>query len=286
MDVLLLVNPSAGQGEHATDELRQAVESAGHTVEIGSAKRARVQQALEHPRELVAVAGGDGTVGRAIKALAGRDIPLAILPLGTANNIATSLGIRGTPGELASHWATAKRRRVDVGTVRGPWGETQFVESVGVGLLGQLIAPEVGDEIDNTDAARETARQLARAMPATRWRVEIDGEDLSGDYLLLEAMNIRCAGPNLRLADHARAGDGRLEIVLATETERATLVALTDAFGTSRAFLPTRSARRFSIWSEPDDLHVDDAHGGQLAEWRGRARIDVELGHDGVDILV
>ncbi|HEU4587214.1 MAG TPA: diacylglycerol kinase family protein [Gemmatimonadales bacterium] len=286
MEVLLLVNPSAGQGDHAADDLREAIESAGHSVVVHSAKRKQLQQALEDPRELVVVAGGDGTVGRAIAALAGCGVPLAILPFGTANNIATSLGIRGTPAELAARWPHAPRRRVDVGTARGPWGETRFVESVGVGLLSRLIAPEVGDEIDNTALARETARRLARTMVATRCRVELDGEDLSGEYLLLEAMNIRCAGPNLWLADHAHLGDGQLEVVIATEKERTTLVALADAFGTSRPFLPHRPARRFSIWCEPDDLHVDDEHGGQLDEWRGLARVDVELGHRGVDVLV
>ncbi len=286
MDVTLLLNPRAGQGEHEADELRRAIEAAGHRVDIHGSKGAELQQALEHPRELVVAAGGDGTVGRVIKALAGRGIPLAILPLGTANNIASSLGIRGGPADLAARWATTTVRRVDVGVARGPWGETRFVESVGVGLLGHLIHPEVGDELDDAAEARTAARRLARALPATHRRAELDGEDRSGEYLLLEAMNIRCAGPNLWLADQARTGDGQLEIVMATETERATLVALADAFGTSRAFLPTQRAQRLRVWCEPDELHVDDQHGGKLGEWRGLAPVDIQLTDAGVDIVL
>jgi diacylglycerol kinase family enzyme len=286
MDVTLLLKASAGRGAHSADELRRVVAAAGHRVEIWSAKGEELRRALEHPRELVVVAGGDGTVGRVSKALAGRGVPLAILPLGTANNIATSLGICGTPAELARRWASAARLRVDVGSARGPWGEARFIESVGVGLLGKLLAPEVGDEIEDTEVARETARHLARSMPAAYHRVELDGEDLSGEYLLLEAMNIRCAGPNLWLADHARADDGRLEIVLAKESDRATLVALADAFASSPALLPTLSGRRLRIWCEPEDLHIDDRHGRALSEGHDLAQVDVELTEQGVDFLV
>jgi diacylglycerol kinase family enzyme len=286
MNVTLLLNRSTARRTRDVDALLATVEAAGHNANAYLAKGEDLERGLERSSDLVAVAGGDGTVGRVIKALAGRSVTLAILPYGTANNIATSLGIRGTPAELVPRWTTATCRRVDVGSARGPWGEIPFVESVGIGLLGHLISPEIGDDLEDTAAARNEARRLARSMRAVSRRVELDGEDLSGEFLLLEAMNIRCAGPNLWLADRARAGDGRLEIVSAGESERATLVALADAFGTSRATLPTRSGRRLRLWCELQELHVDDRHGPDLHDGEGLVQVDVELTDAGVDILV
>jgi diacylglycerol kinase family enzyme len=220
-----------------------------------------------------------------MKALAGGPVPMAILPTGTANNIATSLGILGDPATLALSWARGEIRQVDVGTARGPWGETRFVESVGVGLLAHLITPAVGDQLDGTDAARAEARRAARTLPARDRRVELDGRDLSGPYLLLEAMNIRCAGPNLWLAEHARAGDGRLEVVRALERDRAGLVALADTFGTSRAALPTERGTRLRFWCTAEELHVDDEHGTALGEWTGDAEVEVWLSESTVSVL-
>jgi diacylglycerol kinase family enzyme len=283
--VTLVLNPGAGKGATSPEELRRAIEAAGHQVEVREAKKRKVAKALDDPGDLLVVAGGDGTVGRVMKALAGRGVTMTILPTGTANNIATSLGIRGDPGALAARWERLPPRRVDVGTVRGPWGESRFVESVGIGLLGELIHPEVGDDIEGTDEARTEARRLARTLAAPFRRVELDGEDRSANYLLLEAMNIRCAGPNLWLADHARVGDGKLEIVRALERDRQSLVALADAFGTSRATLATEQAKRLRLWCEMDELHVDDEHGSELGEWEGAKAVDVMLNGEWVEVI-
>ena len=285
MRVTLILNPGAGKGSTPPGELERVIRAAGHEVEVRETKKKGIGRALRDPGELVAVAGGDGTVGRAMKLLAGTEVTMTILPTGTANNIATSLGLRGEPERLAKSWDKLKVRKVDVGRVTGPWGESRFVESVGIGLLGELIHPEVGDDIESTDEARTEARRLARTLPAPFRRVELDGEDRSANYLLLEAMNIRCAGPKLWLADHARVGDGKLEIVRAVESDRQALVALADAFGTSRATLSTQQAKRLRLWCEAEELHVDDEHGTELGGWTGQEAVEVALDGTWVGVL-
>jgi diacylglycerol kinase (ATP) len=285
MDVSLVLNPDAGRGTIPPEELRRAVESVGHRVSLRPIRTGDMAEAVRDPGDLVVVAGGDGTVGRAMKAMAGSPVPLAILPTGTANNIATSLGIRGDPHRIAASWAGCEIRPVDIGTAEGPWGETRFVESVGIGLLGHLIGPDVGDDLEGTDEARAEARRAARTLRPLQRRVELDGRDLTGGYLLLEAMNIRCAGPNLWLAGHARSGDGKLEIVRALERDRSSLVALADTFGTSRSTLATERGSRLTIWCRPDELHVDDEHGTALGDWAGEAPVTVSLGAARVGVL-
>jgi diacylglycerol kinase (ATP) len=286
MKVTLLVNPSAGDGDHSADALRRQIESAGYRVEVGSTKGEGLTQVLERADGLVVVAGGDGTVGRVIKALVGTKLPLAILPLGTANNIAASLGIHGTVEELVARWATASGVHVDVGSVRGPWGETAFVESIGVGLLARLISPAVGDRLDDVEQARDAAYHLAHSTPLKHWRVELDGKDFSGEYLLIEAMNIRCAGPNICFAVRAEPGGGRLEVVFAGERERTTLQALVRDEKTADTVLLPHAGHHLRMWCERDELHVDDVHGGDLCEGRGLMQVDVALTGCGVDILI
>jgi hypothetical protein len=274
MNVTLLVNTSAGEGTHSKRELRRTLEAAGHRVELGGRKGKKLRRALGAPGDLVVAAGGDGTVGRILKALAGRGVPLAILPLGTANNVATSLGVRGSPEELVAGWPAARRTLVRV------------IESVGVGLLARLMSPSLDRGIRDVEDARARTDRLIRALPLTRWRLELDGQDLSGDYLLVEAMNIRCVGPNLCVAQRAEPGDGRLEVVLAGGEDRATLRSLTGGAPEFGSALLPRSGRRLTVWCRRKELHVDHTYGKDLRAPRGLMRVDVELSGLGVEVLV
>jgi diacylglycerol kinase family enzyme len=286
MDVTLLVNSSAGKGDHTRGGLRRMLEAAGHRVETGGRKGKRLRRVLENPGDLVVAAGGDGTVGRIMKALAGTDVPLAILPLGTANNIATSLGIRGAPDELVARWPDGGRLRVEVGTVRGPWGESRFIESVGLGLLARMMSPTVDRGIRDVEDARARLHRLVRTLPLTRWRLELDGQDLSGDYLLVEAMNVRCAGPNLCVAKRGGPTDGRLELVVAGEEDRAALRSHGSGAAALGSVLLRRTGHRLTMWCKRKDLHVDHTYGKDLRAPRGLMRVDVELSDLGVDVLV
>ena len=153
-------------------------------------------------------------------------------------------------------------------------------------MLARLITPAVKRGIEDLEQARHEACRLAGSMPVTHWRVELDGRDMSGDYLLIEAMNIRCVGPNLCFAVHAQPGDGQVEVVLAGERERAALQAIARDELAENAVLRPHSGRRLRIWCERDDLHVDDIYGRALYEGQELMQIDVELTGRGVDILI
>jgi len=66
---------------------------------------------------------------------------IAILPLGTANNIAKTIGLLDMSlTDSIAGWTTACRMKYDVGIARGPWGSTFFLEGVGVGLFTENMA--------------------------------------------------------------------------------------------------------------------------------------------------
>jgi diacylglycerol kinase (ATP) len=109
-------------------------------------------------------------------------------------------------------------------------------------------------------AARGVARFVER-HPARYHVVRASGEDLSGEYLAVEAMNIREIGPRLQLAPHADPGDGLLDLVLVPAERRAELVDYLASLGAPGTFPPVITRRVTSVelsWSTADG-HVDDS---------------------------
>src|SRR5581483_5040251 len=133
----LVHNPTAGQGRHSSAELKALLKQAGFRVAYVHAKKKQQMKKLRRARGLIVAAGGDGTVHRVARAVAGRGKTVAIIPLGTANNIARSLGVHGTPGELVAGLSRAKERVIDVGIAKGPWGKRVFMEGMGGGLFAE-----------------------------------------------------------------------------------------------------------------------------------------------------
>jgi undecaprenyl-diphosphatase len=102
----------------------------------------RARGAVAAGARMVVAAGGDGTVRACAQALAGTQVPLAIVPLGTANLAARALGIPpGTRGALAAAFG-GHERRIDLATA-GPGdaaGPLTFAAMAGIGLDAQVVA--------------------------------------------------------------------------------------------------------------------------------------------------
>ena len=273
MKITLIHNPEAGKDDHPSgEELTRLIESAGHTVRYHSCKRAEWREALHEPADLIAIAGGDGIVGTTATELVGRSVPATILPLGTANNIAGSLDLRGRELEgLIAGWKDARRVRLDVGVASGPWGSTYFIEGLGMGAftetMSRLDARKNVDlaHHDDTDKKIESVLHImkirlegARPLPL---KLRLDGIELTGEYVLLEAMNIRSIGPNLELAPDADPGDGMFDVVLAGPDEKeqfADYLARRIAGKTGPLRLSSRRVRQMRIESDEVRVHIDD----------------------------
>jgi len=251
-------------------ELLRRLRDAGHEAVYASTEAASLSRALKSGPDVVLAAGGDGTVGAVARLMAAstRDVPLAILPVGTANNLARSLGVHGTVDEIVSGLDSEARRMLDVATAKAPWGTVRFVESAGVGLFAAMLRDAERDEdvpaaapgAERPDRGARFRRVLSRARPR-HWRIDADGEDLSGTYLLAAAMNIAYVGPGLALAPAADAGDGYLDLLLVGEEDRETLGSYLSGFthGEEGSLtIPTRRVKRARLeWSAAQG-HVDD----------------------------
>jgi diacylglycerol kinase family enzyme len=269
--VTLVHNPGAGSREDGDEaHLLRLLREAGHDVHAVSAKDPAWKDALDRPAEVVAVAGGDGTIARVAKAMAGRAVPVAPLPAGTANNISRTLGLVGRHWEeLVRAWPEARRVKLDVGIARGPWGERRFIEGVGVGLFAHLLSDD--DPERKLAQQKPPAERVAHALDMLRRRAEsctplrlegrVDGEPVSGSFLLAEVLNLPYVGPNLFLAPDSRPGDGSFDIVIVTEAERDRLASYLRAWQDNRerlAVLPSRRAKRLELQWSGFDLHIDD----------------------------
>jgi diacylglycerol kinase (ATP) len=267
MRISLLYNEDAGDGLSAR-ELGRMIERAGHKVIHELEDEADLQEVLEDAPDLVVAGGGDGTVWRAVSALLGHDVPLAILPLGTANNVARSLGVTGSVEEAIAGWSHATRRRFDHGMAVGSWGERRFIEGIGSGLVTSGI--RAMDREPPPDHDEDAEEKLARAvrryrdvlseLRPRRWTIKMDDVRMEGEFLLVEVLNIRSVGPNLVLAPDADPFDGCFDVVIAGEEQREEMDCYLEARiagQETRLSLPLWRARGVDItgW---EDMHVDD----------------------------
>lgn len=261
MRVAVLCNERAGRGT-APARIRAAIERQGHSVTTLVACVAGAGALLERPVDLVVAAGGDGTVAAAARAVRGRGTPLAVLPLGTANNIARSLNRLEPLDVLIDHWRRARVRYADMGVARGPWGERPFVESFGGGLVTSSIVAIDAAGIDSTSPPERRIEQavsafhqvLSRLTPS-RWRLRMDGRRLEDDCLLVEVLNIRSVGPNFVVAPMADPFDGLFTVAVATESDRE---ALASAVAPRRRSSPAtwrRSAETAARRPASDSIH-------------------------------
>jgi diacylglycerol kinase (ATP) len=173
------------------------------------------RQALKQGADVIFVWGGDGTVQRCIDALAGTDAAIAILPAGTANLLATNLGI--PTGDLAAAVHVGlhgDRRPLDTGSVNGE----HFAVMAGAGLDARMIAGAdrgLKDRLGRAAYVYTAARNLsARRATAT---VEVDGERFfKGQVSCVLAGNVGKTLGGIEAFAGARPDDGLLELGVVT----------------------------------------------------------------------
>lgn len=300
--ITVVHNPHAGDGAHERQAIVADLQAAGHRVDYHATTEGTWKAALKQPGDLVLVAGGDGTVHKVARRLRGSGVPLAVLALGTANNIATGLGSWPDVGSLLAGLSAARWRPFDLGVATGPWGERPFLEAWGVGVFTDVMTA-LTCAADADPAARSSIPDALQALRDALARpdaldldVAIDGQDASGRYVLLEAMNTPHLGPNLALAPDADPSDGLLDVVLMTPADRAEL----DRYLAARIAgaepppprLPVRQGRELTLtWNGAtvslDDKSWPDARVGRKErEAQLGARITIAIEPGALKLLV
>jgi diacylglycerol kinase (ATP) len=238
-DVLLVHNPEAGDGEHSADGLRSVLARSGFLSVYQSSQLDDFACALDKPWDLIVVAGGDGAVTRALRACAGRNVPVAVVPLGTANNVARGFGHVGEIGELVQRWDLNAHTSFYLGEARSTWGVSRFAEAFGIGLMAQTILsgePEAHEQFrdrhEKLGTLSERLQDLIARLAPERLEISVDGQDYSGEYLWLEAGRVGFVGPNLPIAVEPDPWGRHLQIALLPVERRDQLLnCLKGGFG-------------------------------------------------------
>jgi diacylglycerol kinase (ATP) len=261
---LLCHNPSAGTDGKDKDSILAALKLAGYDTSYVSVKDDDFKKTLAGDDDLIVAAGGDGTIATVLLALQDRTRPVAILPLGTANNFARSLGIAGTPQELVETWTLDRYVDVNIGSVTGYWGTTLFVESYGVGVfpafLEDVSKRKKPKGADNLLKGREAFQETLKDAKPFDIVVKIDGKKHEKTLLGIEVANIAFTGPGLPMAAKADLSDGKLDIVFFETADRKKLIKWIDAPQVDMPPVTMKKATKVSLTWTNQPARVDDEY--------------------------
>jgi len=278
-NIRLVHNPAAGDDTNGDkDELCQLIEDLGHQCKVVTKKDA--VKKIDPQTDIIALAGGDGTIRMAVMALLEKKLrfkrPIAILPQGTANNIAISLGIPLDCEKAIGLWRNCLLKKFDVGMVTGLERKPlYFIESIGFGVFPLLMKKmdkkntEHLSAEDEIKTALRQLRKLAAAFPAKKLKLTVAGGSFEKECILVEVMNIASMGPRLVLAADADPGDGQFDIIIVTADQRQELIDYIDGLlnGTDIEFKisPIRASTLAIEW-EGKEIHIDDERMSYLGQ--------------------
>jgi YegS/Rv2252/BmrU family lipid kinase len=207
---LLLLNKMARNGGAPIDAALEVLTAGGLDVEEESCDRAsaltRTIRERRHDVDCVIVGGGDGTLNCAARAVLETGLPLGILPLGTANDLARTLAIGSDIAVAAQVIADGHLRAIDIGEVN----DRLFFNVASIGLAAELardLTYDVKQRWGRIGYALTTARLLARLRPFTAF-LEHDGRIEKVKTVQLAVGNGRHYGGGMTIEQDAVPDDG------------------------------------------------------------------------------
>jgi YegS/Rv2252/BmrU family lipid kinase len=222
--VALIFNPSSGgdSASERSDRIRQAIEETGKQLiwletTPADSGQGLAKDAVGQGADLVIATGGDGTVMACATALAGSQVPLAVLPLGTGNLVAANFDIPNDLDDALEIALECRRRRIDLGSI----GSGRFVIAAGMGFDAAMLR-----DANHTLKARigplayvwSALRNLRR--PRASYRLRLDGgEEMTRRAQGVLVANLGKIQGGLPILPDAVPDDGQFDIaVLKTRT--------------------------------------------------------------------
>lgn len=207
---LLLINPRSRRGAESAGVVRAALEAGGLEIRDppdGPDSAAQIRAAAGEV-DLVVVGGGDGSLNAAVPALLETDLPLGVIPLGTGNDFARTIGLPLDPEEAARVIAAGHLAPIDVGEANGhPFLN---VANIGLGVdLTRALTRDAKRRWGVLGYAVAGLRVLRRVRPFTAW-IEHGGQTHVSRTVHVAIGNGRHYGGGMVVDENARIDDGRL----------------------------------------------------------------------------
>jgi diacylglycerol kinase (ATP) len=235
--VAVLANSTAGRGRHRglLPRLLEGLATSGRPVEVLTASTPAEAEAACHAAvaggagALVAV-GGDGTVHRALQAVAGTSVPFGPVPAGTGNDFAVDTGFPADPLRAVAVIVEALRagrtRTVDLARMSGADGVDRWYGAV----LAAGFDAIVNERANRMRWPRGPRRydlailvELARLRPR-RYTLRLDGVLHELDAVLVAVGNCPTYGGGMRICPDADPTDGLLDVVVGGRIDRRSLI--------------------------------------------------------------
>lgn len=187
--IRVIYNPRAGRRRgRRFERVLGLLRGAGHMVEVVSTARAGdaaafVRDAGPGKVDILAIAGGDGTVNDALQGAGERTPPIGLIPLGTANVLAHELGIGTAPHRIAACLTAGGIRRIQPGEVAGH----RFMMMAGVGLDAQVVSTvsrAVKGRLGKAAYVAEVVRTLLR-WPGAAFELRAGGVTFSAGSVIV-----------------------------------------------------------------------------------------------------
>jgi len=261
---LLVVNTKSRSGERLCTSLGDLLGARGiHPLHVQCEGREALPQAILDNADridCVVIAGGDGTLNAAAPGLLRSGLPLGIVPAGTANDLARTLGIPDDPVKALDIIARGEERRVDVGRVN----DQLFFNVASIGLsvaLAHAMSAEIKRRFGRLSYSLAALRVITRARPFSALIVS-DGEVAPAKTFQVAVGNGRYYGGGNVVEKSAAIDDGRLDLYSLEMDNVWKLAWMARSFraGEHGAFEQVRSVRgrTFEIHTRrPRKVHAD-----------------------------
>ena len=261
----VICNPASGGGcepEVIREELEDFEAEWIYTKGAGDAQEA----AEEWSDGLLIVVGGDGTVNEVVNGLgrAGfpKDVTLAVLPMGTGNDLAATLAIPNDPEGARETIRQGRVRTLDVARVRSDGVGERFFINVATGGFGAETSSLADEELKDRWgklAYFRASLEKARDFDVREVRVTLDGEERMMRAVNVAVGNCRYAGGGWPAAPGANPEDGLLDLVVIEDVGLKEALALapaalarSDYLGKEGVF--SARAKRIRIETQPGGL--------------------------------
>ncbi|PLZ96765.1 lipid kinase [Fischerella thermalis CCMEE 5268] len=211
---LLLVNRQSRQGQKRLSEVMSCLVEQGFELIAASAENPQhfsdVIRRYQHQVDLVIVGGGDGTLNAAVDTLVETNLPLGILPLGTANDLARTLKIPNSLPEATKVIANGKVQRIDLGEVNGKYFFN--VASLGMSVkITQRLTKEVKRRWGIFAYAFTALKVIWESRPFSA-EIRLPDQSIKVKTVQIAIGNGRYYGGGMAVAPDAMIDDQRLDL--------------------------------------------------------------------------
>jgi YegS/Rv2252/BmrU family lipid kinase len=235
--LLVLVNRNASRAERFVGPALGALIQAGFDLDIRQPADVgaldRLIRSEAKSADAIVIGGGDGTLNAAIDALIDVAKPVGILPLGTANDLATTLSVPSAPAAAAAVIAGGSRRAIDIGRVNG----VSFVNVASIGLSVSVARRQSRELKEQWRAFSYVIASVGALQEAERFRAIIH---CGGRRTPVLAYQIAVGngvhyGGGMKIAADAAIDDGFFDVYAIETGSVAELVAIAPQFRTGVA---------------------------------------------------